>query len=636
MSPASAPLSSRLSVFLAILLFFPVVFTREQASGQSYIETSATQNGGVAPADGGGLVISHATNAPSLTVTGGATSHPDMKVLVVGNAADETGHLSINNNNGSTFGTSFAGTGDVWPLTSWGNLGTEAAYNGGSYLGLHAGATGTATVSGAGSKWVSEALAIGYSGTGTMTVQEGGQVSTKHGIIGNTDGSTGTATVDGNGSEWTSELKLIVGNSGTGVLNIQNGGRVSVSGLTSFNVGDAAGSHGTTNVSGAGSQLFAEYMAVGVQNGSHGELHVRNGGTVTGLNAVIGYNTGTTALAVIDGGGSSIDYSTGFLIVGHSGPGELRVQNGAAAASGYGTIGWQVGSNGTAVVDGPGSHWKSEHMGIGEEGTGSLSIQGGGTMQSTDGLIGVATGAAGTVTVTGPNSKWTVDGHLDLGGVVHAFTLDTATLTRSTNPGDGGGWTEIGGKAVLSIQNQGVVEAGEGLALIHSEAKLTGNGGKFIGDVYNNGVVAPGNSIGTLTIDGDYTQMGGGVLEIELGSDLSGLLSDRLVISGIAHLGGSLDVSLFGGFNLVGGETFEILFATGGIDGTFDGLAHDSLVKSFENADLFVSYSANSVSLHSISSVPEPSSILLFLGATAVAPLWRRRVSEARKSQPVA
>ena len=40
-------------------------------------------------------------------------------------------------------------------------------------------------------------------------------------------GSTGAATVDGAGSTWTNSGALYVGNSGTGTLTIRNGGGVS-------------------------------------------------------------------------------------------------------------------------------------------------------------------------------------------------------------------------------------------------------------------------------------------------------------------------------------------------------------------------------------------------------------------------
>ena len=67
---------------------------------------------------------------------------------------------------------------------------------------------------------------VGYSGAGTLTIQNGGTVSNDTAILGYY-GSTGTVTVDGAGSSWTVPATLYVGDSGIGTLTIRNGGKVS-------------------------------------------------------------------------------------------------------------------------------------------------------------------------------------------------------------------------------------------------------------------------------------------------------------------------------------------------------------------------------------------------------------------------
>jgi hypothetical protein len=68
-----------------------------------------------------------------------------------------------------------------------------------------------------------------------------------------------------------------------------------------------------------------------------------------------------------------------------------------------------------------------------------------------------------------------------------------------------------------------------------------------------------GASPGTLTINGDYTQGAAGVLNIELGGTTQGVNYDLLQVTGTANLGGTLNVSLFGGFTGTAGDLFDVI-----------------------------------------------------------------------------
>jgi hypothetical protein len=100
-----------------------------------------------------------------------------------------------------------------------------------------------------------------------------------------------------------------------------------------------------------------------------------------------------------------------------------------------------------------------------------------------------------------------------------------------------------------------------GSTFIQTTGLLTGSS-TLIGDVINAGTVAPGNSPGTLTINGNYTQTGTGRLEIEVGGTAAGQY-DRLIVTGTANLGGTLNTTLVNGFTPAPGDSFPVLQYTG-------------------------------------------------------------------------
>jgi hypothetical protein len=92
----------------------------------------------------------------------------------------------------------------------------------------------------------------------------------------------------------------------------------------------------------------------------------------------------------------------------------------------------------------------------------------------------------------------------------------------------------------------------------------------FVGNLVNGGgTIAPGASPGLTAVQGDFTQVDGGRLEIELGGRAPATEFDRLTVTGGATLAGALDVSLIGGFVPAAGDSFEVLRADGGIFNAF-------------------------------------------------------------------
>ena len=102
-------------------------------------------------------------------------------------------------------------------------------------------------------------LNVGYSGTGTVNITRGGQVSSYHSYLAYANRSAGSVSVDGAGSVWTTSNGAEIGYSGTGALKITHGGRVDSSGSSLGYYGS-----GTAVVDGIGSTLNCKLQFRGV------------------------------------------------------------------------------------------------------------------------------------------------------------------------------------------------------------------------------------------------------------------------------------------------------------------------------------------------------------------------------------
>jgi T5SS/PEP-CTERM-associated repeat protein len=261
--------------------------------------------------------------------------------------------------------------------------------------------------------WTSSTDAyIGNTGSGTLNVNGGSQLSSSRGYLGNNAGSTGTATVTGAGSQWTNSTDLYVGRNGSGSLTIEAGGQVSNTMGTAF-LGNNSGSTGTATVTGAGSKWNAGAMYVG--NNGNGTLNIATGGQVSNATGFVGIAPGSTGTAKVAGVGSQWTNSN-TLYVGRDGSGSLAVEAGGQVSNTFGYLGNFSGATGTARVTGVGSKWTSTNaLYVGNNGSGSLTIEAGGQVSNTAGFLGSNSGSTGTAMVTGVDSKWTNTNQLYVG-----------------------------------------------------------------------------------------------------------------------------------------------------------------------------------------------------------------------------
>jgi len=95
------------------------------------------------------------------------------------------------------------------------------------------------------------------------------------------------------------------------------------------------------------------------------------------------------------------------------------------------------------------------------------------------------------------------------------------------------------------------------------------NGETLFSNVTNSGTLTLGGvNLASATIHGNYTQTSSGVLDIKLGGATAGQY-DQLNVTGNASLGGTLNVSLTGGFTPIQGDSFQILTVLGTLTSDF-------------------------------------------------------------------
>ena len=183
----------------------------------------AIQNGGTLIDFGLGFVGNLPGGQGTVTVTGAGSNWQTNGSITVG--AQGTGTLTIQDG------------------------GTMNSHGGGS-VGLAAGSTGTVTVTGPGSTWNNSpggGLNIGSFGTGTLMIANGGRViniTPAAANIGNGAGSQGMVTVTGAGSIWSNSVGVNIGLSGTGALTVADGGIVN----GPIVIATTAGAVGTLNI----------------------------------------------------------------------------------------------------------------------------------------------------------------------------------------------------------------------------------------------------------------------------------------------------------------------------------------------------------------------------------------------------
>jgi outer membrane autotransporter protein len=425
----------------------------------------------------GGAIVVGESGAGTLLIGNGAaviTNGSPAGTVLIGNLSGSTGTVTVGNGNGNStlmntgpsglpgnFYVGYEGSGTL-------NVNAGGSVSGfdGMDVGVATGSTGIVNVDG-GSLDVSEingGLTVGRQGKGTVSVTNGGQLTSYIGFIGSGAGSAGSsATVDGSGSIWNiTGTGLKVGLHDEGALTIRNGGIVNFDSSPSeqLYVSNGSGS-GTLTIDGG--QLNAEgaQAFIGVTGPGSANLTVENGGILKTSTAYVGGGSASqtgNATVLISGTGSLWDVTldasrtsvpgTTLLIANPTGGTAVAVRDGGKLISGFTEIGndGQAGFTTNLTIDGAGSSWVSPYEDIiGYEGSyavgqtaasaGSVTISGGATASSATMIVGRITDTPvpnltnDQLTITGVGSKLTVSPTNTLTGALDIGYLGSGQMT---------------------------------------------------------------------------------------------------------------------------------------------------------------------------------------------------------------
>jgi outer membrane autotransporter protein len=498
------------------------------------------------------------------------------------------------------------------------------------YIGNNAtSADNTVIVTGTNSTWTNNGiLHVGYGGSNnTLTVANNGTVSTSSISIASQAGSGGTlniGTVGGNDTGGTINAPSIAFGNGTGTINFNQSNAMAFSRNISGNGSVNKLGSGTTTLSGNNTYtggtniqngtLWAQnahafgtgnvlvnggtLLTTSSQEPIMGSQTLSIGGNLDWTSGKIGfYNTGTSPLSgnltirvtgnfTASEGNKTFDFSgvealnygaytlvnattvsaIGTSFVAAHGPyttlyGNFTTTNSTIVYTVTGAVsgGTDIRNNGgpnTPVVANYNVTGATVTIGVDNtvnaltfSSSAPLTIQADGQLTVTSGTLAVQTGSSvvsgGVLNTTGNLNK-TGTGELDL----------------QSNTNVNGIANVVAG--LLSVNGQ----LNANSVAVDPNATLGGAGVIVASNVVVNGNLSPGNSPGTLSVVGNLVLTGANSTIIEIASPTN---FDRIVVTGTATLGGTLNAVGYGGYTIAPGSRFDFLQA-GSIVGAYDSI----------------------------------------------------------------
>jgi T5SS/PEP-CTERM-associated repeat protein len=472
------------------------------------------------------LTVGHQGNGTLNIENGGVVSGP---ASVIGNAsggdgvATVTGLGSAWNNSGEFFVGNLPGTTGTLTIADGGSVS-----NADGLLGVSPGhdvvpgAIGTVVVTGAGSTWTnSDELYVGISGTGDLSIEAGGEVTSTTAYIAHDADGTGSVTVMGAGSTWNTS-SLNVGGSlsaagGNGELTISTSGLVEVSGNTNVWTAGALDIQAGGNFNANGDVMVDGGLLTRASTGTFdldpgNTLNIENGGVASFTGS---YTTATNATYNVSGTGSTLETPTGGLSINNAA--EVNVSSGGHLESAGNLVIGNAG-NGTLSVDGSGSSLDSAGPStfwgrLGNSATVTFSNDAVATL--TGGLNLAASSNANTSAVLDVLSN----ADFNVGALALAVSGGASTSATLNVQGSGSSVTQTGAVSLT------IGHFATGTAAIN--VGTTVSGGRFttgtgLTAIHATGVVSIGNgaNIGAFNANGNVT-ITGGLLQRGAGSDFN-------------------------------------------------------------------------------------------------------------------
>jgi autotransporter-associated beta strand protein len=335
----------------------------ENAAGTTLtVAGPITGTGGLTEVGPGTLVLAQDTSYLAGTdITGGTLQFGNggTSGSVIGDVTNG-GVLVINRSDQFTFDGVISGPGSLVQA----GTGVTILTAGGPYTGSTTVASGTLIIRGVLSS--TSTVSVGDGGAATLIVENGGEIDSASGVIGNLAGTTGTAIVSGANSIWNPSGTITIGNAGSGTLTISNGGAVNAGVVV---IAAQAGSTGTLNIGApagmaatAAGALDPPSITFGAGTGTLNFNHTNGSllfdgvlvgtGTVQqngpGTTILVGNSPGFTGTTIVNAGTLTVNGTLG------SAASTLAVNSGGTL-TGAGTVGsaFTVASGGTlAGVDG--------------------------------------------------------------------------------------------------------------------------------------------------------------------------------------------------------------------------------------------------------------------------------------------